>query len=154
MKRRAAWAGCTVIRFELSEAPPSVNSQTRIGMVHSAKFGKKVPRKMKSKDYVAWCDKADREMAAQRGKLPDNCYFAAYVLIPGTSRIDLDNNLKGILDAVRRAGRIPDDRYCVDIRIRFHAKGHVVAAFTQEELSKWASIRQASKSTIQKLAKS
>lgn len=133
-------------RLTLKTVPPSVNKTTTVGTVN----GK--ARKMKSKDYEAWLEAAHWELKPQDG-LYEFGYWRADILIPGTAKSDLDNLLKGILDSLGKAEKTPDDRYLVDLRIRFHEGPHVEIAVKIEELHKWAKIKQASKSLIRKLAK-
>jgi hypothetical protein len=83
------------------------------------------------------------------------CYWRADILISSLQTdCDLDNLLKGILDALGAAGKTPDDRYLVDLRIRFHGGNAIKIAIKQEELSKWATIKQTSRSLMKKLGKS
>ena len=137
-----------VYRLRLSTPPPSVNAMWR-----AVVRGKNAVNIL-SKDGRAWKEMAELELMSQQGLGSDPQYWRADILIPGKgARVDLDNNLKGILDALGAAGKSPDDRYLVDLRIRFHSGDHVAIALKQEDLSTWAKIRNASKSLIQKLAK-
>tara|TARA_R110000850_G_scaffold23358_1_gene69087 strand:- start:22090 stop:22518 length:429 start_codon:yes stop_codon:yes gene_type:complete len=133
-------------RLTLKTVPPSVNKATTVGTVN----GK--ARKMKAPEYEAWLEAAHWELNSQDG-IYETGYWRADILIPGTARSDLDNLLKGILDSLGKAKKTPDDRYLVDLRIRFHVGPHVEIAIKIEELHKWAKIKQASKSLIKRLAK-
>ena len=136
-----------LLTFTFSTPPPSLNNSKRPrrdgrGMVSSLA-------------YVRWQVEARAELARQPGSLPDPCYWRSDILIPaGKTKADLDNLLKPIHDLLVKAGRVPDDRYKVDARIRFHGGGDVVVAIKQENLEQWQPIRKPSKSLLRKLAKS
>jgi hypothetical protein len=112
-------------------------------------------RSILSKEGRAWKDMAAAELQAQRGIGFDPAYWRADVLIPGRgARCDLTNYEKALTDALVKAGKVPDDRYLVDYRIRFHGGSSVKIAIKQEELSKWATIKKTSRSLMKKLGKS
>jgi Holliday junction resolvase RusA-like endonuclease len=107
-----------------------------------------------SKEGRAWKELAASELKGQPA-LVGPCYWRADILISSLqTKCDLDNLLKGILDALGAAGKTPDDRYLVDLRIRFHGGNAIKIAIKQEELSKWATIKQTSRSLMKKLGKS
>ena len=140
--------GSPVKRLTISKAPPSVNAMWR------AVVRGKVAVNILSKDGRVWKELAAGELQRQIGIGDGPCYWRADILIPGQgSRADLDNFSKGILDALGAAGKTPDDRYLVDLRIRFHGGESVEIAIKKEELHKWATIKNASKSLMKKLAK-
>ena len=137
-----------VYTLTISEAPPSVNAMWR-----AVVRGKKAVNILSERGRN-WKDLAAKELASQKGMGCEPCYWRADVLIPGKgSRADIDNYAKGILDALGASGKTPDDRYLVDLRLRFHAGPNVKIAIKQEELSKRATIKNASKSLIRKLAR-
>lgn len=133
--------------FTLTTAPPSVNAMWR------AVVRGKAAVNILSKEGRAWKKAAIQELAIQTGGFKAPSYWRADILIPGAgARIDLDNYLKGIMDALHEAGKTPDDSYLCDLRIRFSPGDKVVIAIKKEEITKWATIRKASKSLTRKLA--
>ncbi len=136
--------GFPIHTLRLSKQPPSVNAMWR------AVGG----RNILSAEGRAWKEQAQWELMPQKG-IAGPCYWRASILVPGSgSKMDIDNNLKGILDALGAAGKTPDDRYLVDLRIRFHDGPGVIINIKRESVTKWATIKKASKSLIKKLAKS
>jgi Holliday junction resolvase RusA-like endonuclease len=132
------------VRFELASPPPSLNNSTMVVR----------GRKIKSNEARAWFENARLQLLTQRRELPF-CYFSADILIPAhMTRADIDNLAKPIVDVIRNSGRIPDDRYCVDHRVRFYAGDRVLATFKTEDLDIWASIKKPSKSLRQRMEKS
>ena len=135
-----------VAHLEISKPPPSVNAM----YVPIAKG-----RSILSKEGRAWKKMVERELADQDGIIPDPSYYRLDILIPGKgSRCDLPNYEKALTDALVKANKTPDDRYLVDYRLRFHDGNTVKIAAKTEDLNTWATIRNASKSLIRKLAKS
>ena len=135
--------------FTLSKPPPSVNAMWR-----AVNMKGKV-RNILSKDGRAWQKFANDELSRQPKGIENLCYWGADILIPSEkTKCDLDNLLKGILDALGAAKKTPDDRYLVDLRIRFHGGDTVIITIHEKDLSKWAKIKKASKSLIRKLEKS
>lgn len=105
-----------------------------------------------TKEYLDWQRIAGLELMTQRGKLPDPCYWSSEILIPASkTKADLDNLLKALHDLLVKNERVPDDRYKVSVRAQFWKGDHVVIAVKQEEVSRWATIKSASKDIIRKL---
>lgn len=127
--------------LRISEPPPSVNRAWRsIG-----------GRTLVSKEMRAWKALAAAELATQPG-IAGPCYWSAEILIPGHStKSDLDNLAKGILDALHAAGKTPDDRYLVDLRLRFCIGHEVQISVRQEYAKRWGEVRRASKALVRKL---
>jgi len=146
-----------VFHLTIEDPPPSVNAMTTVTR----------GRKIKSNEGRGWHDAAVYELKDQIGMpgelviekgvsvyRPYPCYWRVDILIPSSkTKCDLDNLLKGILDALGAAGKTPDDRYLVDLRIRFHGGLPVKIAIKQEDLSTWAKIKKTSTSLTRKLAK-
>lgn len=132
-----------VYRLEISTPPPSVNAMWR------AVKG----RNILSEAGRLWKEQAATELMNQKG-LRGPCYWRADILIPASkTKSDLDNLMKGTLDALHESGKAPDDRYLVDLRIRFHGGDTVKIAIQMESLETWANIKKASKALIRKLAR-
>ncbi len=110
-------------------------------------------RPMLSREGRAWKEMAALELMTQRGGFKGPCYWRVSIQIPGTCKADIDNFCKGILDAMAAAEKSPDDRYLVDLRIRFYDGEKVIITLRKEDLQTWATIKRASKSLLTKLSK-
>jgi Holliday junction resolvase RusA-like endonuclease len=132
-----------LIRLTLPDPPPSVNESTAV--VNG--------RKIKSKEARVWFTAALYRLNSQP-KLPGPCYWRCSILIPGKrTAADIGNLEKAVTDAIVQAGCAPDDRYLVDVRLRFHGGDDVKIAVKMEDAYYWGPIRGASKKLIAKLAK-
>ena len=133
-----------IVHLKLSAPPPSVNAMY-------VPIGK--GRSILSKEGRAWKEMAAAELQAQRGIGSDPTYWRADVLIPGRgARCDLTNYEKALTDALVKAGKVPDDRYLVDYRIRFHGGSSVKIAVKTETVDVWATIKNASAQLRKKLS--
>lgn len=89
--------------------PPSVNEMYR-----------NVPKKgrVKTTDYKRWALYA---CAAIKGCVPaKSCVrgkFAVAINLPAKMRGDIDNRVKGILDALVTSGRIDDDKHLEELHV-------------------------------------
>ena len=149
-----------IAHLTLSAPPPSVNAMWR------ATVRGKVAVNILSKEGRDWKEAAERELKGQTGLpgklvmkggeavfVPNPSYWRADILIPSSkTKCDLDNLLKGILDALGAAGKTPDDRYLVDLRIRFHGGSSVKIAVKTENVDVWATIKNASAQLRKKLS--
>jgi hypothetical protein len=108
--------------------------------------------KVASEEYAAWMTHAQYQLNSQRG-LPDKCYWRADIKIPGhKTAADLDNMGKGIFDALHKSGKTPDDRYLVDVRLRWWAGEKVAIIVAEEDAETWGPIRGASAKLIARLS--
>lgn len=93
--------------------PPSVNEAFK----NISRKGKSMGR-ARTKTYKRWCDYA---CAAIKGHVPAaNCVrgkFAVAINLPKKMRGDIDNRVKGILDALVTSGRIDDDRHMEELHV-------------------------------------
>lgn len=95
--------------YHLSELPPSVN----------AMYSYKGHQRFKSREYNTWILKIRYELSSVK---PFDCKkFSCDVRVPFSmkTRGDIDNRGKAILDAFVQNHLIPDDRHCIDFRIRY-----------------------------------
>ncbi len=137
--------------LKLIDPPPSVNNAT-VPIRRKLKTGAFQVVKVASKDYAAWMTHAQYQLNSQIG-LPDKCYWRADVKIPAAkTAADLDNMGKGIFDALHKSKKTPDDRYLVDLRLRWWAGDHVSIWLVEEDATKWGPIRAASEKLIAKLS--
>lgn len=89
--------------------PPSVNVAFR-----------NVPGKgrVKTADYKIWCNAAADILAV---KVPKRCRvagkFEVAINLPAKMKGDLDNRVKGILDALVKSGLIDDDRFMEELHV-------------------------------------
>lgn len=89
--------------------PPSVNVAFR-----------NVPGKgrVKTADYKIWCNQAAQILVV---KVPKRCRvageFHVAINLPRKMKGDLDNRVKGILDALTRANLIDDDRFMEELHV-------------------------------------
>lgn len=134
----------TVKRLTLTEPPPSVNAMWR--SVNG--------RTILSEKGRNWQALAAYELNGKSGIGDTPGPYRIDILLPGRLKGDIDNYSKGILDALHRAGKTPDDKYCVDERVRFHGGDHVAIAIKREDLSEWAPIHTNSKYLTQTRGKS
>lgn len=89
--------------------PPSVNEMYR----NVQKRGR-----VKTTGYKRWCVYA---CAAIKGRVPaKDCVrgkFAVAINLPKAMRGDIDNRVKGILDALVTSGRIDDDKHLDELHV-------------------------------------
>lgn len=132
------------LKLRLPDPPPSVNRAWRMfrgHMVRSDTF-----KRWEANALYVFHGQVDGE------KLPAWCYWRADIAIP-RSKVsgDIDNLAKGLLDAVVRAGLTPDDRYVVDLRLRFWAGDHVIINLSEAETELWLKEMNASPATRKKM---
>ena len=95
--------------YPLTSLPPSVN----------AMYIAKGRHRYKTKEYCAWIVRSMRELYKWP---PFYCEkYSCDIRIPMAlkTRGDIDNLIKGISDIFVKAKLIPDDRHCMDMRIRY-----------------------------------
>jgi Holliday junction resolvase RusA-like endonuclease len=81
-------------------------------------------------EYKAWRDEAGWLVRMQIVGLETiACRFNIVVEVPQSSRVDLDNNLKPILDLAQNMGIISNDRNCAGITITPADRSDCMAAF-------------------------
>ena len=81
-------------------------------------------------EYKAWRDEAGWILKMQIvGLVTITTRFNIVVEIPRSSRVDLDNNLKPILDLAQNMGVISNDRNCAGITITPADRSDCMAAF-------------------------
>jgi Holliday junction resolvase RusA-like endonuclease len=94
--------------------PPSVNQAFRNVFRKKGKG----PARVRTAEYTIW-----RNMAAQilAVKIPKRCrvagYFEVAINLPKKMRGDLDNRVKGILDALVTANLVDDDRFMEELHV-------------------------------------
>jgi Holliday junction resolvase RusA-like endonuclease len=138
--------------FTISAVPPSVNAQKAAVAVG----GK--PRLIKTKPYRQWIDATLIEVEPQlgfEGDLGENPFiWSSDILFPcNVSKMDVDNVPKAIHDLLVTAGKVPDDRYLADSRIRWSSGDKIIVTISKEDLSKWATVKKLSGPLMKKLAK-
>ena len=134
------------IIYKITDPPPSLNATKRIVMRG------KTAMMADTRAYRDWFKAASLELLTQTARLPDPCYWSSEILIPASkTKADLDNLPKAIHDLLVKSERVPDDRYMVGLRVKFWNGGHVAVAVKQEELAKWAPIKNPSRSTLELL---
>lgn len=133
--------------FTISAVPPSVNAQKAAVAV-----GGKA-RLIKTKPYRQWIEATTAELKDQPGFEGDFIWRSDILFPCNVSKMDVDNAPKAIHDLLVTAGKVPDDRYLADSRIRWSSGDKIVVIISKEELSKWATIKKLSKSLAKKLAK-
>lgn len=142
--------------FTISAMPPSVNTQKAAVAV-----GGKA-RLIKTKPYRQWIDATLIEIEPQRGfadcvggDLGESPFvWSSDILFPcNVSKMDVDNVPKAVHDLLVTAGKVPDDRYLADSRVRWSSGDKIVVIISKEELSKWATVKKLSKSLTKKLAR-
>lgn len=90
--------------------PPSVNRAFR-----------NVPGKgrVKTRDYRTWCNNAVKAIYAQvRADRRVAGNVAVTVHLPAKMRGDIDNRIKGLLDALVKSQRIDDDKHVTTLTVR------------------------------------
>ena len=98
--------------YYLSQLPPSVN----------AMYIAKGKHRFKSAEYNLWIMRAMREL---KNRPPMQCKrYGCDIRIPWSKKTsgDIDNRIKGLSDIFVKARLIPDDRNCLDLRIRYIAE--------------------------------
>jgi Holliday junction resolvase RusA-like endonuclease len=100
-------AGQPAVTVRLSAPPPSTNA------LYLYARGKRV----RAPAYRRWAERAAWEMVAQAGRRRVTGAWTAHVVLPKTIRGDLDNRLKGLVDAVVRAGITADDRFLTGLTV-------------------------------------
>jgi Holliday junction resolvase RusA-like endonuclease len=81
-------------------------------------------------EYKAWRDEAGWAVKMQIvGLVTITSRFNITIEVPRSSRVDLDNNLKPILDLAQNLGIISNDRNCVGIAIAPADRVDCMAAF-------------------------
>lgn len=135
-----------VILFTLSSVPPSINAQKAAVVV----CGK--PRLIKTKPYREWIDKSLLELMGQNGFEGDFIWRTDIHFPCNSSKMDVDNVPKAIHDVLVKAGKVPDDRYLADTRIRWADGDKVLIYVQREELGMWLKIKKMSKALIKKLS--
>jgi len=133
--------------FTISAIPPSVNAQKAAVAV----AGK--PRLIKTKPYREWIEATLQELEGQVGFEGDFIWSSDILFPCNRSKMDVDNTPKAIHDLLVKAGKVPDDRYLADSRVRWSSGDNIVVIITKQELSKWATIKKISHSLTLKLAK-
>lgn len=124
--------------FEISTPPPSVN----------AMWQPRGRENILTPEGRAWKRLAALELIPQCGFPRDDkgkalpCFWSAIVFVTGyESKVDLDNYLKGIFDALGDANLTPNDRHIVKISVEFAVNDGVVVQAQQEPFDKWATIK-------------
>lgn len=135
-----------VILFTLSTVPPSINAQKAAVVVR----GK--PRLIKTKPYREWIDRSLLELTGQKGFDGDFIWRSDIHFPCNVSRLDIDNAVKALHDILVKAGKVPDDRYLADTRIRWASGDKILIYVQREDLSKWLKIKKLSKALIKKLS--
>ncbi len=79
-------------------------------------YGNSIKGRRITKKYRAWKDAVCWELKAANQPKIGSPYSVA-IEIPCATRADIDNLLKGVLDALVKIGATPDDRKVVDVRI-------------------------------------
>lgn len=95
--------------YYLGELPPSVNAMYIAHGKH----------RFKSREYNEWIIKANRQLRS--APKMDCKHFSCDVRLPYSMKTkgDIDNRIKGILDIFVKNKIIEDDRFCLDMRIRY-----------------------------------
>ena len=141
--------------FTISKVPPSVNTQKAA----FAAGGK--ARLIKTKKYREWIAETLFDVASQPGF--DNVIgkdmverpflWSSEILFPcNVSNMDLDNVPKAIHDLLVTAGKVPDDRYLVEFRVRWSSGNDLTVTVIKENLEKWGAVKKLSKPIMRKLA--
>ena len=98
------------------DMPPSVNAM--YANRRQKPGAKSKPGRVKTPTYRRWGDAAIKSIWWQvkpteriGGK------FAVIILLPEKTRLDIDNAIKPILDALVASGRIDDDRNVIDLSV-------------------------------------
>ena len=142
-----------VRRFHFSNAAISTNKHKKPGFVK--RRGKMCPIMIPEPNYVTWKQLADLELIRQPGFPRDADFlWSADIFIPGKfGEVDIDNCIKCLFDALVRNFKIPDDRRCVDLRIRYFEGDEIVIFVKAEDVNKWKTVINLTKNMIKKLGK-
>jgi Holliday junction resolvase RusA-like endonuclease len=96
-------------------------------------FSRQVTRRGRrdlTQEYKAWRDEAGWAVKMQIvGLVTITSRFNVVIEVPRTSRVDLDNNVKPILDLAQNLGIISNDRNCAAITITPADRSDCMAAF-------------------------
>lgn len=133
--------------LRLSSPPPSVNEATRTIVLG------KTSRKVATEQYKSWLQASHFELMRQPGIGKEQGWWRADVLITGNCNVDLDNMAKGIMDVMRKAEKTPDDRYLVDLRLRFGQVSGVSIIIERQDPDVWAKIRKVSTKMLAQIKK-
>ena len=90
--------------------PPSLNNIF---------FNKPHGGRAKTTDYKNWLDQTAWEIRAQRPPVFKGDVSVDLLIERPNGSSDIDNRIKGVLDALQRAGVIENDKRVVDIRARW-----------------------------------
>lgn len=103
----------SVVKIDLSEAPPSVNHAFR-----------NLPGRgrVKTGPYKAWLQASSWEIAAQRAGRMGGSVMVDMSIGRLSAMSDVDNRIKGILDLLVQNRVIDDDRFVQEVRARWVAK--------------------------------
>lgn len=95
--------------YPLSSLPPSVN----------AMYIARGRHRYKTKDYCSWIVRTMSDL--KRWPAFTCVKYSCDIRIPMAlkTRGDIDNLIKGISDIFVKAKLMPDDRHCMDMRIRY-----------------------------------
>ena len=85
-------------------------------MILNNAYGNSPKGRRKTEDYKSWQRAVCWELKAAMQPKIGSPYSVA-IEIPCATRADIDNLLKGVLDALVKIGATPDDRKVVDVRI-------------------------------------
>jgi Holliday junction resolvase RusA-like endonuclease len=112
-----------LVRFSLP-LPPSVNdlfaNVSPAMAARARRRGRKLRGRVKTKVYDSWCEHAGLMLNAQRVPLIRGDVTVEAILCRPNAQSDLDNRIKGLLDALK--GRvITDDRNVVALNVRWGA---------------------------------
>lgn len=96
--------------------PPSLNNAYENFQARSKKTGKMVTRRRRSDAFDAWKNTAvgcilQAVPAAHRIRGP----ICVAIALPEKMKGDVDNRIKGVLDALVASGRIDDDRNVIEV---------------------------------------
>ena len=136
----------SVILFTLSTVPPSTNAQKAAVLV------KGKARLIKTKEYRQWIDQSLFELLDQKGFEGDFIWRSDIRFPCNTSKLDVDNAVKACHDILVKAGKVPDDRYLADTRIRWAGGEEILIYVQRENLDEWLKVKKMSKALIKKLS--
>ena len=105
--------------------PPSLNN---------AFFNRRQGGRVKTPAYRKWLDAAGWEIKAQ---VPAASRVAGPFIVsinfPSFMNGDIDNRVKGIVDALVTSGRVDDDRFMEEMRVRRRHKGERVRVYVKAD---------------------
>lgn len=133
--------------FQIKHLPPTINA-CRISSVN---FGAEKSRIVDSNDYRKWKIWAHSTLQLSRKRLPPDCYWRALLLVPASSRADLDAYTKQILDALVASAVTPDDRLLCEYSARWHKGEFLEVIVRAERPEKWVEIRRPSRTLLKRL---